>query len=442
MSRVLRGLAAAIALAGGGFAAATGDAGAWLADGATAFIDAAARGAAAPLAERPRPKGVVDAGRPHQALSIRPELNIAVSDPGLAEARQPRAGAAGAALATISPVAPRPVELRVAQVGAQQPGTARDDAPAWDTTSLSHRALVQAIQKELHRVGCYQGGIDGDWDGNTRKAMKAFNDRVNASLPVAQPDVILLMLVQGHAAKACGATCPAGQDEARDGSCQPRSVLAEARRKAAASISPVAPETSELPRKSDNEAPLQGERARARPDDPRVGRERDQIAAVEERKRQRAVEAKAQADAERASRMADLERAWATADARRREEVTARSALGAGSLPQSSEPQAPKDMQSALPTAQAGPLSPPGQSTLVELPPASDRSATHVLTRPANARFVGPFIPPPSYRVGRLPPLPGTQTRPSTNKAQPPSPGAGSGARLQVIFKSVDRHSP
>jgi hypothetical protein len=49
--------------------------------------------------------------------------------------------------------------------------------------------------------------------------MKAFIDRVNATLPVEQPDVILLAMLKNHQGGACGVPCPTGQSLASDGRC-------------------------------------------------------------------------------------------------------------------------------------------------------------------------------------------------------------------------------
>ena len=74
-------------------------------------------------------------------------------------------------------------------------------------------ALVRELQKELTRVGCYDGDISGTWTTSSRRAMRDFTDRVNAKLPIDEPDQILLSLVQGHRQKACGIACAAGQQE-------------------------------------------------------------------------------------------------------------------------------------------------------------------------------------------------------------------------------------
>jgi hypothetical protein len=64
-------------------------------------------------------------------------------------------------------------------------------------------ALARALQRELKRVGCYNGEVSGVWGPPSRLAMKSFLDRVNAALPVDRPDPVLLSLVQGHSERAC-----------------------------------------------------------------------------------------------------------------------------------------------------------------------------------------------------------------------------------------------
>ena len=70
--------------------------------------------------------------------------------------------------------------------------------------------LAQEIQQQLRRVGCYWGRVDGSWDSVTKDAMREFTHRVNATLPLDQPDYAQLALVQSQSDEVCGA-CPAGQ---------------------------------------------------------------------------------------------------------------------------------------------------------------------------------------------------------------------------------------
>jgi hypothetical protein len=114
--------------------------------------------------------------------------------------------------------------------------------PARSTTPTSRALLAQDLQRELKRVGCYGGAINNNWTVSTRTAMKAFNNRINAMLPVDKPDEILLALVQDYRDEVCSAACPAGEGLAKDGRCLPNAVLARATKKVAqrnATLQPV-----------------------------------------------------------------------------------------------------------------------------------------------------------------------------------------------------------
>lgn len=71
-------------------------------------------------------------------------------------------------------------------------------------TAETSKSLTRGIQQELQRVGCYAGPINGTWDEATRSGMESFNANVRVQLKVTGPDYILLTLLQGHGAKACG----------------------------------------------------------------------------------------------------------------------------------------------------------------------------------------------------------------------------------------------
>lgn len=114
------------------------------------------------------------------------------------------------------------------------PAPRKPIVPPFETVVLPQdpTAITRAVQMELARVGCYAGPVTGFWGPDTRRAMKAFTNRVNASLPINKPDVILLSLLRAEPAGMCGKACPAGQEGASDGRCVPKAVLAQAARKA------------------------------------------------------------------------------------------------------------------------------------------------------------------------------------------------------------------
>jgi hypothetical protein len=73
--------------------------------------------------------------------------------------------------------------------------------------------LSRELQKELKRVGCYEGEVTGAWTVAARQSMRRFTERVNAKLPVEEPDLVLLKLVQGQPGRVCVCgTGPAGSN--------------------------------------------------------------------------------------------------------------------------------------------------------------------------------------------------------------------------------------
>jgi hypothetical protein len=87
-------------------------------------------------------------------------------------------------------------------------------------------SLVRELQRELRRIGCYDGPLNESWTLATRTAMKTFTNRINAILPVDKPDQVLLTLVQGYRDRVCDVPCPPGEGPANDGRCLPNVILA------------------------------------------------------------------------------------------------------------------------------------------------------------------------------------------------------------------------
>ena len=117
----------------------------------------------------------------------------------------------------------------------------RNNAPSVNTSTFAARSgtpapgdptsLVRELQRELRRVGCYDGALNESWTLATRTAMKTFTNRINANLPIDKPDQILLALVQGYRERVCGVACPPGEGLAKDGRCLPNAILALATNK-------------------------------------------------------------------------------------------------------------------------------------------------------------------------------------------------------------------
>ncbi|HEY7084817.1 MAG TPA: putative peptidoglycan binding domain-containing protein, partial [Hyphomicrobiaceae bacterium] len=78
---------------------------------------------------------------------------------------RPEAGPPNSAPVIVT-LAPRSQEAGVARVA---------------TIPRDRDSLARELQKELRRVGCYEGELNGVWTPATRRAMKTFTDRVNAT---------------------------------------------------------------------------------------------------------------------------------------------------------------------------------------------------------------------------------------------------------------------
>jgi hypothetical protein len=85
--------------------------------------------------------------------------------------------------------------------------------------------LVQELQRELRRLGCYFQEINGEWTPATRRAMKDFTERVNAVLPLDAPEPLLLAFLRSEQKPICGDTCPQGQVLTKDNRCLPSALL-------------------------------------------------------------------------------------------------------------------------------------------------------------------------------------------------------------------------
>jgi hypothetical protein len=138
-------------------------------------------------------------------------------------AAQTPAEDAAAASAAFTAVVP-PTAVNVADAAPRVP---MGRYPSPYERPLDRAQLTRDIQFQLKRAGCYHGAIDGLWSAAVRRSMKAFTDRVNATLSVEQPDVVLLAMLQNHQSRGCGVPCPAGQGLAVDGRCLPHGLIAK-----------------------------------------------------------------------------------------------------------------------------------------------------------------------------------------------------------------------
>jgi hypothetical protein len=168
----------------------------------------------------PSPAGLPKANTAAPAPVAPPAMNPAPGAP-MMPPPSPVAKVAPSPAAKPAPAQIEPVVQVAPKIAAVQPAVTA--GPPLDRTTLTTE-----LQRQLRRVGCYEGDVNGVWTPVARRSMKAFTDRVNATLPVEQPDYILLAMVQGHQGQACGRACPNGQNLADDGRCLPTGIIAAA----------------------------------------------------------------------------------------------------------------------------------------------------------------------------------------------------------------------
>lgn len=83
--------------------------------------------------------------------------------------------------------------------------------------------LVRSVQRELTRVGCDAGEIDGVWGGKTRVAAEEFKRLTKATFSVDSPTMDLLEAVKRRTARVCPIVCAGGEIE-KDGKCVARTA--------------------------------------------------------------------------------------------------------------------------------------------------------------------------------------------------------------------------
>lgn len=210
------------------------------------FLVAGVTMAAYALAERQRTaaESAAPAGQHAAETSAAPRTAGLLEGQAKVDGATPGARQPPAAAAPPPPVAdkrpepqPPPVDGRSSaapaplQIAEAPPRVPVDHNKPARTVALDREGLTKAIQHHLKRVGCYGGAITGEWTPGVRRAMKAFTERVNATLPVEEPDDVLLALVQSHRRIACGGTaCPPGQATSDYGSCRPNALVARTKK--------------------------------------------------------------------------------------------------------------------------------------------------------------------------------------------------------------------
>jgi peptidoglycan hydrolase-like protein with peptidoglycan-binding domain len=63
--------------------------------------------------------------------------------------------------------------------------------------------MTQSMQKELKRVGCYSGEVDGKWGEGTRDAVQEFADESKMVLSTSEPTEVALNVLTASKTGVC-----------------------------------------------------------------------------------------------------------------------------------------------------------------------------------------------------------------------------------------------
>jgi uncharacterized caspase-like protein len=110
---------------------------------------------------------------------------------------------------TAPPQKPEPPQ----QVAMLPGGAASDPARAMSSPPPSPRMLAEDMQRELKRVGCYSGSVDGDWGQGSRKALGRFNEQTGLALQTEQPTIEAANRIRTFTAAVCSKTVAEDREE-------------------------------------------------------------------------------------------------------------------------------------------------------------------------------------------------------------------------------------
>ncbi len=98
-------------------------------------------------------------------------------------------------------------QLQVASL--QQPVTAKET----ETRSLAPEELARETQRELQRLGCLIGSVDGNWGNGSRRALENYAGRQGLKLASLDPALDTLDRLKATTVRVCPLVCGKGLEE-------------------------------------------------------------------------------------------------------------------------------------------------------------------------------------------------------------------------------------
>ena len=155
------------------------------------------------------------------------------------------------------PARDREVQKKL-EIASAEPTVATPE-PAEPKPALSGADLTLAVQRELKRVGCYTGGLDGDWGRGSRAGLARFAKYAKIKLASTRPTQAIFDALKARKTRVCpiicgprhnlrngrcvAKTCPRGQELTRAGRCiktAPKAKKATAKKSGKGKCNPAA----------------------------------------------------------------------------------------------------------------------------------------------------------------------------------------------------------
>jgi hypothetical protein len=149
--------------------------------------------------EAPAPQpSVPPSGTPSRVVAVEPAGSVTNSPPATASA--PNAAQAGSA------ATPEETTKLAATEGAGAEQTTPEAAKTTEAPlpqGATRQELAQDMLAELKRLGCYFGGINGNWSGRSQLALERFNRLASLELPLDEPQQASLDALKGWKGPHC-----------------------------------------------------------------------------------------------------------------------------------------------------------------------------------------------------------------------------------------------
>jgi uncharacterized caspase-like protein len=97
--------------------------------------------------------------------------------------------------------------LATEEVRKRAEAAANAPRPAPSTYSSDHAEIVRAVQRELKRVGCYPGAIDGKWGAGGKEALRQFTRLAKIDLQTDDASEAALSAIVRQKARICPLVC-------------------------------------------------------------------------------------------------------------------------------------------------------------------------------------------------------------------------------------------